>query len=240
MEISLIQVLLSLLSGVVGGGIILAWIEIQRHRHEKVEWKLRDKKIDIKILTVESNISYWDPSTYNDEKQKLAIYEKGLTNKVSEWLFVVKVSYSNLSDRDILITSADLEIPMPSYEVGKTTGENKTRFYPITLHKYNLMEKTLITGYSFPLVLPQKSTGGIVFLGDWSFNFPYIVNSVPMSSTLLIKLDDGQTRQIAIDFSGVGNIEELAYSSLGNAHWEPALHKSQAEIIEDDEANLPF
>ncbi len=43
MEVNLAQVLLSLVSSVIGGGIILAWIELQRHRHEKEEWKLKEK-----------------------------------------------------------------------------------------------------------------------------------------------------------------------------------------------------
>lgn len=241
MEIDLVQVLLSLLSGVIGGGIIVAWIEIQRHRHEKEEWKLKDKKIDIKVLAVESNVSHWDPSLYNNEKEKLSIYEKGLNNKVSKWLLVIKISYSNLTDRDILITSAELEIPMPSYEISKKVSENKRQFYPITLHKYNLMEKTLITSFSFPLVLPQKTTAGIVFLGEWDFYYPYLVSSVPSTSTFIIKLDDGMARQISIDFNNAEPIQELAYSSKGNPHWEPALVKSKVEIEEEEEENeIPF
>lgn len=239
MEINLAQVLLSLLSGVIGGGIILAWIEVQRHRHEKEEWKLKDRRIDIKVLSVESNVDRWDPSEYRDEKDKLRIYELGLINKVSEWMFIIKISYSNLTDRDIIITSAELEVPMPNYDIAKIEGEFKERFFPLKLTKYDLMKKNRIDENSFPLVLPQKSTTGIVFLGKWDFRYPYLVNNVPSSSSLLIKLDDGETRQITIDFSNAGFITELGYSSSGNPHWYPAIAISGPDLDEADD-EIPF
>lgn len=239
MEINLVQVLLSLLSGVIGGGIILAWIELQRHRHEKEEWKLKDKRIDIKVLSVESDVERWDPTKYRDEKEKLKIYEFGLNNKVSEWKFIIKIAYSNLTDRDIIITSADVEVPMPNYEVAKVTSDVKERFYPIKFTIYDLMKKNLIDENSFPLVLPQKSTTGIVFFGKWDFRYPYLVSTLPSSSNLIIKLDDGITRQIAIDFTNAGFISELGYSSSGNPHWYPAIAVSGVDLDKVDE-EIPF
>lgn len=239
MEINLVQVLLSLLSGVIGGGIILAWIELQRHRHEKEEWKLKDKRIDIKVLSVESDVERWDPTKYRDEKEKLKIYEFGLNNKVSEWRFIIKIAYSNLTDRDIIITSADVEVPMPNYEVAKVTSDVKERFYPIKFTIYDLMKKNLIDENSFPLVLPQKSTTGIVFFGKWDFRYPYLVSTLPSSSNLIIKLDDGITRQIAIDFTNAGFISELGYSSSGNPHWYPAIAVSGVDLDKVDE-EIPF
>ena len=240
MEINIWQVLLSFFGSIIGGGMIVAWIEFQRLRREKEEWKLKDKKIDIKILSVEANENRWNPTIYKDEKKKLSIYEKGLNDKVSDWMFIIKIAYSNLTDRDILVTMAELEIPMPNYEVAKIEGTKQERFYPIKITKYDLMKKTLINEYSFPLVIPQKSTAGIVFLGNWNFNYPYLVNSVPSSSSLIIKLDDGINRQINIDFSKAGDIMELAYSSSGNPHWEPALNKSKEEIEKAELDEIPF
>lgn len=171
MEINLAQVLLSLLSGVIGGGIILAWIEVQRHRHEKEEWKLKDRRIDIKVLSVESNVDRWDPSEYRDEKDKIRIYELGLINKVSEWMFIIKISYSNLTDRDIIITSTELEVPMPNYDIAKIEGEFKERFFPLKLTKYDLMKKPHRRKF-FSLSTTPKIDNRYSFLGKMGFSLP--------------------------------------------------------------------
>jgi len=184
-------------------------------------------------------VERWDPTNHRDEKEKLKIYELGLNNKISEWMFIIKIAYSNLTDRDIIITSADLEIPMPSYEVGEAASDVKERFYPIKFTIYDLMKKNLIDENSFPLVLPQKSTTGIVFLGKWNFRYPYLVSALPSSANFLIKLDDGITRQITIDFTNADFISELGYSPSGNPHWYPAIVISGGDLDKGDE-EIPF
>jgi len=238
MDNYLLQILISLVSSIIGGGILISWIEFQRLRREKEEWKLKDKKIDLKLLSVEVDEFHWNVAEVGDEKEKLRIYETGLNNKVKEWLFLIKIAYSNLTDRDIIITMAELEIPMPIFEIAKMEGENKKNFNPLDIKKYDLMNKNPIYSGSFPLVIPQKSTTGIVFMGHWYFPYPYLVSSVPSNATFKITLDDGNTRQLIVDFSNTENISELAFSSNGIPNWEPALSKFRKEI--EEEEDIPF
>ena len=76
------QILMVLIGGLLSGGILIAWIEFQRHRREKLEWELKDKKIVLRVISVTSKEDRWKTDTEKMEKERLRLFETGLDGKI--------------------------------------------------------------------------------------------------------------------------------------------------------------
>lgn len=234
------QFLVTIVGGLLSGGILITWIEFQRHQREKKEWQLKDRKLELRIINVASVEDKWIASIIRDEKEKLNIYDAGLDGKIHSWMFMVKIAFSNLTDSDILATSLSLEIQQPSFEQAASKKFDSENYFYQRLIRYDLMNKNIISESDLPLIIPAKTTSGVVYMGEWNFGYRSIVGNLPTTATFKILLDDGTLRNINIDFSkSVKNIEIL-YSSTGNKHWLPAIEKHGQEINKMDEENVPF
>ena len=155
---------------------------------------------------------------------------------------MVKIAYTNLTDVDILATSISLEIQQPNFEKATLKKQYQVNpFYP-KLERYDLMKKNVIKNNDLPIVIPGKSTSGVVYLGEWDFDYPNLVNSLPLTATFKILLEDGSFRNINIDFTKSDEISEIAYSSNGVMHWAPAIEKHLEEIDKEESKNeeIPF
>jgi hypothetical protein len=222
-------IILTIVTGLLSGGIVIAWIELQRHRHEKLEWKEKEKKVEIRIISAKSDIRRWNASRY-DEKEKLRIFETGLDGKISYWAFLIQIVISNLLENDLLATEITLETPQPDMEM----KENKNLKYEknissLSLIKYDLMKKDIINDLTLPLVIPAKSSTGVVFYGVWNFNYPFLTKSVPNKATFKMTLDDGTTRVENIDLIEVEYLSDIGTSASGEDHWRPYLIKNNIE-----------
>ena len=219
-------IVITIITGILSGGIVIAWIEFQRHRHENIEWKQKEKKVEIRVISAKSDSSRWNTNLY-DEKEKLRIFETGLDGKVQSWEFLIQIVISNLLENDILATEITLETPQPDME----TKENKNLKYEryisrLSIEKYDLMKKNIIDDSSLPLIIPAKSSTGVVFYGSWVFDYPFLTKSVPLKATFKMTLDDGTSRIENIILTEVEYSLDTAYSTTGEKHWRPYLIKN--------------
>lgn len=234
------QILPILLGGILSGGVVIAWIEYQRHRHEKIDWELKEKKIELRVIESDSIEKRWKAESCRDEAEKLRIYESDINGKIKEWEFLIKIVISNLTNSDVLALSMVLEIPQLNIEK-KTLKDKaiKEKCHEYKLLKYDLMKKNIINDWDLPIVIPANTSTGIVLFGRWTFDYPFLVMSKPTTSTFKVVLDDKTTRSIRIDFNEKDDyyLNDIRSGPDGYEAWSPYLEKIGFLTQEDE---LPF
>jgi hypothetical protein len=213
------------LGGLIGGGIV-AWIEWKRYGRQKSEWKLSDKKIDIRVVDAYSTHKRWSVSTAINKDEELRIYKSKLDGKLEEWKYLVIVSVVNTSPNDILVLSAELELPQINIQKIQLSEEYKRPQELPFNNVYNYLSKEKLNDIDFPLKIEEKSTNGLVFFGGWYFDAPNLVDMPPSTATVTFILDDKSEHRKVIKF------EEKEYRSFEDAytisrelHWMPHVRK---------------
>lgn len=223
------SIIIMLVSSLLGGGIVIAWIEFQRHRHENIEWKKKEKKVETRVISAKSVSQRWKASSC-DEKEKLRIFETALDGKVKYWTFLIQIVLSNLLDSDLLATEITLETPQPDMETKINSHlKYEQNYCRLILVKYNLMKKDIIDESALPLVIPAKSSTGVVFYGYWKFDYPYLTKSVPNKATFKMVLDDGTSKIENIDLVEVDYLDDIGSTTEQIRHWRPYLVKNNIE-----------
>lgn len=228
-----LQILSGLLGGLFGGGLIVGWIEFKRYSREKKEWDRTDKKVELIKLTTQSCISNWD-TKYENDTEKIRLYESGLNGKIRYWRFFIKYEIANLTGQDILAHSISLEIPQP--KMIKPHKEDKKYFNGYkgqTLKRYNLLSKEITDNSDFPIIIPAHSKIGMVFFGDNEFDYPNLVEEVPRTGLLKIVFDGNMTLTDEFSFDNLEDesyLTEIDYITMGEGlDWIPYMEKKGIE-----------
>lgn len=233
------QIWPALLGSLLGGGLILGWIELMRYRRERKQWKKADQKIELIELISESHFKRWNPEREKDQ-EKIRIFESGLKGKIRSWYFCVKYEISNLTSQDILAHDISLDIS----QVKMTTPEKESPSYfngykKQTLRRYHLLSKELIGDNDFPIIIPAKSKIGVVFVGQYNYDYPNLVTSLPEDSLIKIVFDGNEIVESTFKFTNVDNfwnLSEIKFELDGNElHWVPYMEKHGIPIDE-----IPF
>jgi hypothetical protein len=230
------QLLISLFGGLVGGGLIVSWIELKRFTRERNQWTEEDKKMLIHVNSALYSIRHWDAKNISEEDEKIRVFESGLNGNISSWKYFLKFGLENLSKRDLLVNKIDLNFSNPTRI--KVTQEDRKYFrkYHFLISRiYDMFNKSLIHDRNFPLLIPANSTMGIVIIGINDFDYPDIVTEVPTMGIITIALNGGFYLQKEICFTDKNFIFDIDTSTVtGEYHWTPYL-----EFINEYE-ELPF
>jgi hypothetical protein len=223
-----LQLLIGAIGGLISGGVI-SIIEIARFRREKKRWENEDKKLKISIINAEYAIIHWDVNI-RDDVEKLRIYETGLNGKVKAWRYFIKVFITNMTNQEILAHNFELDIP-----IAKLTKPEKIeqkykpkRFFP-TNRRYDLFEKNIIEDQNFPIVIPPHANKGIIFIGHYEYDYPYLVQEVETKYKLKIVIDDNVIIEEIVEpqlMDGFYKLKEIEESSTDSSiHWTQYMDK---------------
>ena len=193
-------ILVGILSGLFGGGFIVGVIEILRYRRELSSWKKEEKQIEINLIRANQNHTRWENCDYLSDEEKVRLFESGLLNKINEWKFLVILSITNLTDHDILALEVYLAQPQPKLVEPKE--ENKKYFSGYkrqVVRRYDLLTKQLLEDIDLPLTIPAHGKAGIVFVGDFQYDYPNLVEGIPSKLRFIIKTDSNLTHSLEIE-----------------------------------------
>lgn len=227
-------ILFGLIGGIFGGGLIVGVIEIFRYNRERSNWKKEDQKIDISIINAHEVTARWSTDRlFDDNEEKVRLYESGLLDKVSDWKFIIMISLTNLTNQEILAHKLLLEQLQP--KMTKPRKEDKKYFLGYknqVLRRYNLLTKEIIEDHDLPLVIPAHGKSGIVYVGDFEYDYPNLVEDVPNVVKFVIEIENNERRSVEItldnflSFSG----EEIDFNTdTGETHWVAYLDKNNID-----------
>ncbi len=124
-EEKLLDLLINVISIILGGGIIVMIIELRRHRRERRVWAREDQLIEIDIPRADLRVRKWQVTEKLSAEEKLVIYENQLEGTVKELLVTAHFVIRNTTAAEILVTSYDAKmLRIPPGHVSK-------RFYDL-------------------------------------------------------------------------------------------------------------
>lgn len=196
----LLDLLVNIVSIILGGGIILLIIEWRRHQREKRLWAREDQLLEIDIPRADVSVRTWQITDGMSDKEKVTIYENQLEGTIKELLVVAHFVIRNTTSMEIIVTSYDanlLHIPPPS---GLLSLDQSKRFYEletadlistddigaVKLRPYSTIARQVILQDSFhkerrldtvpsTLVVRAETSSGITIQGATSLNLvPFI------------------------------------------------------------------
>lgn len=110
----LLDLLVNIVSIILGGGIILLIIELSRHRREKRVWAREDQLLEIDIPRADLRVIKWQITAEMRDADKVVIYEHKLEGTVRQLLIAANFVIRNTTGAEIIVTSYDanvLQIP---------------------------------------------------------------------------------------------------------------------------------
>ena len=235
------QFFISILGGFLSGGLIIGWIEIKRYKRENILWNQEKEKIHIHVSSAKYSIQRWSGKKTSNDEEKIRIFESGLEGNVSLWRYIIKFSLENLSNRDLLAENISFEFPPPNLldSIKEDKKYFSTHTYPIK-RRYNMFTKSILENRDFPLLIPVKSTIGIVFIGSNEYDYPNLVVDVPIEGRIQININNDINVDEKVSFVFYNSIyDEVAHSPINSdIHWVPYLVETNQ--INKDEDFLPF
>lgn len=104
-EEKFIDLIINIISIVFGGGLILLFIEWQRHEREKKKWAEEDQQLAIDIPRAEMRVSTWQIEDGMNEQEELRIHRNQLEGTIKQLTIVVEFVIRNTTQAEIIITS---------------------------------------------------------------------------------------------------------------------------------------
>jgi hypothetical protein len=110
----LLDLLVNIVSIILGSGIILLIIELSRHRRERRAWAREDQLLEIDIPRAELQLTRWQIFAKMSNADKVTIYEHQLEGTIRQLLIAAHFVIRNTTSSEIVVTSYDanvLQIP---------------------------------------------------------------------------------------------------------------------------------
>jgi hypothetical protein len=107
------NLLINLVSFLIGGGLLLLIIEWRRHRREQRQWDREEARLEIDILRAEIDYGVWQITDKMPDKQKLKVYENQLLGSVHDYLILVSFVIRNTTNGELFLTSYGVEENAP-------------------------------------------------------------------------------------------------------------------------------
>ena len=99
----LLDLLVSLLSILLGGGLLILVIEWRRHKREKEQWEREDVKLVIDVPKAELEHWTWEIMSTTTEKEELIIHRHDLRDTVQRYWIVASFVIRNTTNSDLVV-----------------------------------------------------------------------------------------------------------------------------------------
>lgn len=221
----LLDLLINLISILVSGGLLLAFIEWQRHRREQRQWKREEAKLEIDVPRAEIAYSVWAIKDGLSDKQKLMLYENQLIGKVNTYQILVDYVIRNTTGGELVIISYGVEENAPP-------GDKTLRLYD--LQTLDLIDQSLST------VLQPLGTIARTALINRALSYRQKIDSPPTQVRIYAETSEGVRVQKEVELKKVPSLP-TGYTPEGEMHLRAYVDKmpppSEA-VIEEEE--IPF
>lgn len=114
------DLIVTVIGVLIGGGLIVAFVEWKRHqreqeqwKREQEQWKREQEKLEIDVPRAEIATNRWEVTKAMDDKMKLIIFENELSGKVSSYLILVDFVVRNTTNGEVIVTSYGVDDPTP-------------------------------------------------------------------------------------------------------------------------------
>ena len=185
----LFDLLINIVSIILGGGIILMIIEWRRHQREKRLWAREDQLLEIDIPRADLRVTKWQITDKTPDDIQLRIYQNHLQDTVKELLAVAHFVIRNTTGAEIIVTSYTAKI------LNIPPGPDDKRFYdletadlisvedicPVKLQPYTTIPRIVILASNFDegrrlervpstLVVEATTSSGATIRGTAAFS----------------------------------------------------------------------
>jgi hypothetical protein len=218
----------------------VGYVEWRRLRRQQREWDLTDKQVELRLIDAEFTEQRYSVQNASSKEEELRLYKAKLDGKLRNWQYLVKVSVVNTTSAELLALSADLQIPQFDIErIELNKDDSRPQRLPLR-HTYDLLKKRRIAKVDFPVAIPPKGAIGFVFLGEWYFDAPNLVETPPASATFSLQLDDKSDHKLSLSFKETESLE-IRYTPTGELTWGPhAIKFPHLYEVPESEDDIPF
>lgn len=213
----LLDLVVTILGVVIGGGLITAFIEVRRHRREKEIWQREDEMLQIDIPRADMMVIKWRTTDKMSDSVKVKIYENKLTGTVKTIFVVVEFVIHNTTGRELFIHDYDASI------ASLPTGEDRKTFYDLETS----------------VIIPHQNRGNIklkpnetlprMLIIESAFDENRRLDAPPQDISILVKTSSGVTIPQTKDLNSVRKFHNLAWWKNG---YHPKKYVDQMKEIE--------
>jgi hypothetical protein len=104
-ELFFATLLVNVISIILGGGIVLLFIEVRRHQRERRAWQIEDQTLQIDIPRAEIRVARWIISDDMPEKDQLIILKRKLENQIRDYTAIAEFVIRNTTPAEVVVTS---------------------------------------------------------------------------------------------------------------------------------------
>ena len=177
----LLDLLVNIVSIILGGGIILLIIELSRHRRERRVWAREDHLLEIDIPRADLRVTKWQIIDRMSVVDKLEIYEHKLEGTIKQLLIAAHFVIRNTTSAEIIVTSYDINV------LHIPPGHDKKGFYD--LETFDLIS---VEDIGTIKLQPYAAIARMVIL-EGEFNSERRLDTAPSTLVVEAKTSSGAT-----------------------------------------------
>jgi len=222
LEDKLLDLLVNVIAIILGGGLIVVFIEWQRHQRELRSWKREDELIEIDIPRSDMSVFNWQISEKTSDKEKVMIYENRLENTVHRVTVHAEFVIRNTTSTEIIVTSYFGDV------LQTPSGVDEKRYYDLETYDLISVEDMGI------IRLKPYGTIPRAFIMDSTFGKDRILDQAPTTLVVTVETSSGRTIQAK------STLKITPYPLLGISSWGGAFHPSKFVEKREKDEEVPF
>jgi hypothetical protein len=199
LEDRLLDLLVNIVSIIIGGGLITAIIEWRRHKREMMTWQKEDATIQIDIPVARMSASLWAIGEKTADKEKLMIYENGLEKTVKQFVIYAEFVIRNTTAAEIIVRDYFAEVPNIPFWV------DEVDYYD--LETFDLISKRDVGAIR---LMPYATIPrAVVYVANFDKGRKLERDALPTTLTISVMTSSGKTIQGSATINVIGALAGL-------------------------------
>lgn len=221
----LLDLIINVISIILGGGLVMLFIEWRRHQRESLNWKREDQRLEVHIPRADMMIRKWQLESNLPDRIKLNIYENKLEGTFRNLMLIADFVIQNTTQAEIVVVKYDFAILLIP------PGDDVKRFYDLETGDLMSLEDTGPTKLR-PL---SALTRQIIFEGRFSKDRR--LETLPTTFVVTAETSDGSIVQGRATIKIVSLIPDM--KRVGE-DLHPKKYADKLVVEPKDETEIPF
>lgn len=228
----------NMLSVLVGGGAIVAYIELRRYQREKKAIQREEQRVAVDVISSEISVEKWVPHSGLSTEDKLRVYEHQLDGTVKSYIILLEFLLRNTTNTEVVVTRLATEEPGVPERPLESFAAEVEEVYEI----YDLQ-----TGGSVPAGFDELTTlqpSGTLTRALWIqrfFDEQLKLETPPSTIAVTVETSGGREKTHNISLRNVRAITKLRSSPKGSPYYAGAATPPPRVVEEEDlEDEIPF
>jgi len=203
------DLVVNLLSVILGGGAILVFIEWRRYQRERRAEEREEERVAIDVVNAEIRDSRWEVRDEMKPETKVRIYENKLEGTVREYTILVEFLLRNTTNTELVITELkcnEAGLPKRPYKLRKS---DVYEVFDLPTGEYEGIKLDDLVKLE-----PRGSLGRAIWI-ERSFDERQKLETPPSTVTVQVKTSEGKVVDHNIHLRPVEWISQMAYSPGG-------------------------